>query len=116
MCIVIYTNIPCTCLISVGGDLIPKSQQLSLNDPRISAVFGIYKGLPPLYINVGGDELLLDDSRLFAQYARDAGVDVHLTIGPYMEHVYTVGGAALMPEARDELNAVMAWIHKRLQK
>jgi acetyl esterase/lipase len=45
-------------------------------------------GLPPMLIQVGGHDVLLDDSRAFAAKAHEAGVDVTLEIDPEMQHVY----------------------------
>ena len=39
----------------------------------VSPLFGNFAGLPPLLIQVGGDEILLDDSTRFAANAREAG-------------------------------------------
>lgn len=45
-------------------------------------------GLPPLLIQVGGDEILLDDARLLAEKARAAKVDTRLEVWPGMIHVW----------------------------
>ena len=41
--------------------------------PYISPVYGDLAGLPPILIEVGDHEILLDDSLLFARRAKDAG-------------------------------------------
>ncbi len=46
------------------------------------------KGLPPLLIQVGGDEILLDDARLLADNARAAKVETRLEVWPGMIHVW----------------------------
>lgn len=43
-------------------------------DPRVSPVFADLKGLPPMLLQVGGDEILLDDALLFSERAEKAGV------------------------------------------
>ncbi len=58
------------------------------SDPLISPVYGDFKGLPPLFMNVGGQELLLDDSRRVAEKAKLAGVRVQLEIYESMQHVW----------------------------
>ena len=45
-------------------------------------------GLPPLRLHAGDDEMLLDDSRRFAQRAEAAGVDVRLDVWEGMLHVF----------------------------
>ena len=46
------------------------------------------KGFPPLLIQVGTDEILLDDATRFAKKDRDSGVDVTLQIMDGMFHVF----------------------------
>jgi epsilon-lactone hydrolase len=53
-----------------------------------SRLFGPQRGLPPLLIQVGSVELLLSDSERLAEAAREAGVDVALSIGQGRPHVY----------------------------
>ena len=48
------------------------------HNPMASPLFGDLSGLPPLLIQVGTAETLLDDSVAFARRAQDAGVDVTL--------------------------------------
>jgi monoterpene epsilon-lactone hydrolase len=57
-------------------------------DPLASPLFGDPKGLPPLLIQVGTDERLLDDSRQYTARARRAGVSVELEIWEGMHHVF----------------------------
>ena len=49
-------------------------------DPLASPLYGDLRGLPPLLIQVGTDERLLDDSRQYADRATLAGVSVELEI------------------------------------
>jgi monoterpene epsilon-lactone hydrolase len=57
-------------------------------DPLASPLYGELRGLPPLLIQVGTDERLLDDSRQFAERAGRAGVSVQLEIWEGMHHVF----------------------------
>ncbi|MBK9927302.1 MAG: alpha/beta hydrolase [Anaerolineales bacterium] len=82
-------------------------------DPWISPLYGDLKGLPPLYINVGGYETMLDDSTRFAEKAKLAGVDVTLTVGEKMIHCYPLM-APMFPEATQEMDAICNFIRKRL--
>jgi acetyl esterase/lipase len=45
-------------------------------------------GLPPLLVQVGTNEMLLDDARRLAQRAADAEVDVILDITAKVPHVF----------------------------
>ncbi|MFJ3522579.1 alpha/beta hydrolase [Pseudomonas sp. NPDC090203] len=68
-------------------------------DPRASPLFASLEGLPPLLIQAGSDERLLDDSRQFAARARSAGVQVDLEIWEGMHHVFQLDLAHLHSSA-----------------
>ena len=72
-------------------------------DPYISPLFGDYEGFPPMLIQVGSIEMLLSDSELVAQKAKEAGVPVKLTIYEGMFHIFQMA-MKLLPESR------AAWI------
>jgi epsilon-lactone hydrolase len=65
------------------------------SDPLASPLNGNLAGLPPLLIQVGTDELLLDDSRRFAARAAEAGVPVQLELWEGMHHVFQLDVAHL---------------------
>ena len=56
--------------------------------PLVSPLYADLRGLPPLLIHVGSDEVLLDDARGLAARAGEAGVDVALHEWPAMIHVW----------------------------
>jgi monoterpene epsilon-lactone hydrolase len=56
--------------------------------PYASPVFADLHGLPPIYIQVGTVEMLQDDSILFAEKAKAAGVDIKIDIYPGYFHVF----------------------------
>jgi len=56
--------------------------------PLASPLFADLRGLPPLLIHVGSDEVLLDDSTQLADRARIAGVDATLEVWERMIHVW----------------------------
>ena len=56
--------------------------------PLASPLFAELAGLPPMLVQVGTAEVLLDDSRVFAERARAAGVDVTLEVWDEMIHVW----------------------------
>jgi epsilon-lactone hydrolase len=60
-----------------------------------SPLFGDLKGLPPLLIQVGTDERLLDDARQYAHRAALAGVSVQLEVWEGMHHVFQLDVAHL---------------------
>ena len=74
-------------------------------NPLVSPLYGDLKGLPPLHISAGGNEILLDDSIQFAQKARAAGVEVTLRIEKGMCHCYPAFGN-LFKESRLALDEI----------
>jgi acetyl esterase/lipase len=56
--------------------------------PLASPAFADLSGLPPLLIQVGTEEILLDDARTLAGAARAAGVEVALQEWPEMIHAW----------------------------
>ncbi len=69
------------------------------NHPLISPIYADFHNFPPLLIQVGSDEVLLDDSRMLAEKAKSAGVDVTLKIWEEMWHVWPALGD-LIPESK----------------
>ncbi|WP_371821418.1 alpha/beta hydrolase [Ectopseudomonas oleovorans] len=61
---------------------------LPRNDPGMSPVFADLSQLPPKLIQVGEDELLLNDSLRLAERAKAAGVNVRLERYPGLWHVF----------------------------
>jgi monoterpene epsilon-lactone hydrolase len=57
-------------------------------NPYASPLFGDLTGLPPLLIQVGSVEVLLDDAVLLAERAKEAGVTVTLEVWDEMIHVW----------------------------
>jgi monoterpene epsilon-lactone hydrolase len=84
-----------------------------LHDPLLSPLFADLKGLPPLLIQVGADEILRSDAEGFAEKARAAGVEVDLTVWPGMWHVWHVF-APYLPEAEKAVNLIAAFIRERV--
>lgn len=73
------------------------------HDPLVSPVFGDYRGLPPLLIQLGEHEMLRDDSVRAAKQARADGIPVLLEIWPGMFHVFQ-SHEPLLPEARTAID------------
>ena len=69
-------------------------------DPRVSPLYADLSGFPPILIQVGSDETLLDDATRFAAVAGAAGVEVTLEIWPHMIHAWPLWNAHLEPGRR----------------
>lgn len=76
-----------------------------LDDPLASPLYADLRGLPPLLLHVGRDEVLRDDSVRLAEKARAAGVAVTLRQWKAVPHAWQVM-AAWMPEGRESLKEV----------
>lgn len=81
-------------------------------DPLISPVFGDWRGLPPLLIHVGEDEILRSDAEQVEKLARAAGVDVRLEIYPRMWHVWQLMMA--MPQSIQSLDDIAGFLKAHL--
>ncbi|MBB3564378.1 acetyl esterase/lipase [Rhizobium sp. BK512] len=75
----------------------------SASDPLASPLLGDLHKLPPLLIQVGTDERLLDDSRQFADRAGQAGAPVQLEVWEGMHHVFQLD-VAHIESARSALD------------
>jgi acetyl esterase/lipase len=65
------------------------------HDPLISPLFSDLRGFPPVLIQVGSAETLLDDATRFAAAAGSADVAVTLEIWPHMIHAWPMWNARL---------------------
>ena len=82
-------------------------------DPLASPLYADLSGLGPVYIQVGGDEALLDDARRLDSRAGEAGVDVRLDVFPGMLHTFQMG-AGRAPEADDAIRRMASWVRPKL--
>lgn len=80
--------------------------------PAISPVFADLHDLPPLHIEVGSAEVLLDDARRVAAAAEAAGVVVSLHEAEDMIHVWHFF-AGIVPEADEGIARVAEFITER---
>ncbi|MBI0577154.1 alpha/beta hydrolase [Neobacillus cucumis] len=73
-----------------------------LTSPFISPVYADLTGLPPLFIQVGSEELLLSDAEMLAAQARRYQVRVNFKVWQGMWHVWQLTGD-LLPEAKQAI-------------
>jgi epsilon-lactone hydrolase len=90
----------------VGGD------ESLLSDPLVSPVLADYAGLPPLLMQASTTEVLLDDSRLVAQRAGEAGIDCTLQLFEGVPHVWQV--VRPLPESRSALRKISTFINHQI--
>lgn len=82
-------------------------------DPLLNPLHADLKGLPPLYIQVGGYDVILDDSRRLHALARSSGVAAELDVVPRMQHVFQfLAGTAA--EADRAVERIAQWVRPLL--
>jgi monoterpene epsilon-lactone hydrolase len=74
----------------------------NLSNPLVSPVYADFHDFPPLLIQVGSEEIMLDDALRVAEKAKAAGVGVTLKVWLGMWHVWHATGTWL-PESREAL-------------
>jgi monoterpene epsilon-lactone hydrolase len=79
--------------------------------PLASPIFADLTGLPPLLVQVGSHEILLDDAVRLVSRAADHDVPVELQVWPEVPHVFQ-GFAALLDDADRALLAAAAFIKR----
>ena len=83
------------------------------DDPCISPVFGDMSGHPPLLVQVGECEVLLDDSVRYVENALRSGVDARLEIWPGMIHVWHLLGP-FIPQSDDAVRKIGEFCRARV--
>ena len=87
------------------GDADPKN-------PLAAPLHADLAGLPPLLLQVGDAETLLDDSTRLAERAHAAGVDVTLKVWDEMPHVWHLF-APILPEGRQAIDEIGSFFQAR---
>jgi acetyl esterase/lipase len=83
-----------------------------LTSPLISPLYANLEGLPPLLIQVGADEILLDDATRLSEKARSAGVDVTVEIWDEMFHVFHL--IPFLPETKKAVGGIAEFVSQNL--
>ena len=87
---------------------------LAGQDPRAPTASPLYAdltGLPPLLVQVGDHEVLLDDATRLVDRAKQAGVEADCHIGEGCFHVYQ---AFPVPEAEEAIAGLAAFVDRHL--
>ena len=82
--------------------------QHNVANPWISPLYADLTGFPPLLIQAGSDEILLNDATRLAEKARAVGVDVHLEIWDEMFHVFQL--FSFLPETKQAVSQIAAFV------
>jgi monoterpene epsilon-lactone hydrolase len=79
--------------------------------PLAAPLYADLKGLPPLLIQVGDAETLLDDSKRLNDRAKAAGVSTRLEVWPEMIHVWQLF-ASYLPEGQQAIDGIGKFIRE----
>ncbi|MFB8277730.1 alpha/beta hydrolase [Nocardia colli] len=86
------------------------------NQPLLSpAILADLTGFPPLLLQAGTNEMILDDTTRLATRARAAGVDVILDITADVPHVFQ-SFAGVLDEADEALDRAALFLRQRLRE
>src|SRR5499426_263637 len=83
--------------------------------PLASPLFADLRGLPPLLIQVGSEEVLLDDAVVLADRAKAAGVETSLEVWPAMIHVWH-WFLPMLDEAGEAIEAIGRFARARMTR
>jgi acetyl esterase/lipase len=82
--------------------------------PLISPVYGDLRGLPPLLVHAGEDEILREDAVRLVRQAQSAGVEAQLEVFPRMWHVWQLNLA--LPQALQSLEEIAGFFKASLER
>lgn len=87
--------------------------EAELNHALVSPMYGQFKGLPPILVQVGENEVLLDDSVRLKPLADEAGVSLELQVFAGAFHVFQIFPA--IPETSAALDNVDAFLARHIK-
>ena len=82
-------------------------------NPLVSPLYGDLRGLPPIMIQVGSHELLLDDIIEFHKKARECDVEVTFELWKDMFHCFQIFSSQI-EEGQNAINSAGDYIKKIL--
>ncbi len=105
--------------VLIGESGIKSMADLFLNgqaatDPLAAPLHADLSGLAPLYVQVGADETLLDDSTRLVDQVQAAGGEAAIEIFPEMQHVFQLS-CGTMPEATEATDKIGAFLRQHLR-
>lgn len=108
-------------ILGVGTPLYEEVQhsayagKLSYDDPRLSPVQADLSGLPPMLIQMGSDEIFLDDGVRLARKAAADDTKVTLTVYPTMSHDFALV-APKLEQSRQSLIEIRDFVDQNVEK
>ncbi len=86
----------------------------ALDNPFVSPLFGDFSRSPPILLQVGSAEILLDDSVRLADRAKQQGCDVQLQVWDGMPHVFQ-GFAPVLEPANQAISQIGEFIKSNIR-
>lgn len=83
--------------------------------PYASPLYGDLAGLPPVLIQVGGDEILLDDAVRLHERLQLAGSKAELEVWPRMPHVWHLFAPAI-PEPQRAIGVIGSFVRRHVRE
>ena len=80
-------------------------------DPMVSPLFGDLTGMPPSLLFVGGDEIMLDDTRMIHEKLLNSGCSSQLVVAPDRWHGYVLYG---LKENAEDMNTINEFLNQHL--
>jgi epsilon-lactone hydrolase len=102
-------------MVQKDGLLWMAGMYLKGQDPKTPLAAPLHadlKGLPPVLVQVGSAETLLDDATRLAEKLHGVGVDVRLAVWPNMLHVFPFF-APILSEGRDGCREIGSYIRSK---
>ena len=84
-------------------------------NPLVSPVNADLRGLPPIYIQAGGAEILLPSMEMFVDRAKKQGADVEIEIWPSMNHDFQLFGCDV-PQSAEAIKRIGEVIASRIPR
>jgi acetyl esterase/lipase len=83
-------------------------------NPYASPLYGDPRGLPPVLMQVGSDEILRDDAVRMADKLKAAGCSVEVEVWPRMPHSWHLY-ARIVPEGKRALERIGAFVRRQME-
>lgn len=86
------------------------------SDPLVSPLFGDLHGMPPSLLFVGGDEIMLDDTRVLHKKLIASGCDSRMIVAPERWHAYVLYGLNENMSDYEDMNSFLSRVMSREKK
>jgi len=98
---------------SLLGQATLYTAEANFANPNVSPINGEFQGFPPLFVQCGSEEILLDDAKRLAQKASNAGCPTVLDVHEGMWHLFQAIDS-LTPEAQLAVKKIGKWVRNEM--